>query len=59
MKKEKIEEILVDSGMMRIFDEHASEYGNGTYALTDYPELEKFIALLIYALGAELAGSLK
>lgn len=32
-------EIAYESGMNRILDEHASEYGNGVFESTEYPEL--------------------
>jgi len=37
--------------MVLILEEHASEYGNGTFANTPYPELERF-ANLVYAAAA-------
>jgi hypothetical protein len=33
--------------MVRILNEHAHEYGNGTFENTPYPELEKFAELIV------------
>ena len=39
-------EIAYESGMNKILDEHAAEYGNGMFEDTQYPELEKFAELV-------------
>ena len=44
---ERIEELALLSGMVKILDEHAHEYGNGTFKRTPYPELEKFAELIV------------
>jgi hypothetical protein len=33
--------------MVKILEEHASEYGAGTFENTPYPELEKFAELIV------------
>jgi hypothetical protein len=33
--------------MVKILEEHASEYGAGTFENTPYPELEKFAKLIV------------
>ena len=40
------------AGMVKILDEHASEYGNGTIENTPYPELARFALLIV----SECAG---
>ena len=44
---ERIKELAEQAGMVKILEEHASEYGAGTFENTPYPELEKFAELLI------------
>jgi len=44
---ERIKELLEQAGMVKILEEHASEYGNGMFENTPYPELEKFAELII------------
>ncbi len=39
-------EIAYESGMNKILDEHAAEYGNGMFEDTQYPELEAFAELV-------------
>lgn len=43
----RIQELVIASGMNKILSEHASEYGNGTIENTPYLELEKFAELII------------
>jgi hypothetical protein len=44
---ERILELVKEAGMVKILDEHASEYGDGTFENTPYPELEKFAQLIV------------
>jgi len=44
---ERIKELLEQAGMVKILEEHASEYGNGMFENTPYPELEKFAELIV------------
>ena len=44
---EKIKELARKAGMVKILEEHASEYGAGTFENTPYPELEKFAELIV------------
>jgi hypothetical protein len=44
---ERIEKLVRQAGMVKILEEHAHEYGNGTFENTPYPELEKFAELII------------
>jgi hypothetical protein len=44
---ERIRQLAEQAGMVKILEEHAHEYGNGTFENTLYPELEKFAELLI------------
>jgi len=44
---QRIKELAEQAGMVRILNEHAHEYGNGTFENTPYPELEKFAELII------------
>ena len=46
MNREDIIRMARESRMFRILDEHASEYGNGTFENTLCPELERFAALV-------------
>ena len=43
----RIKELLEQAGMVKILEEHASEYGNGMFENTPYPELEKFTELIV------------
>ena len=43
----RIKELAEQAGMVNILDEHASEYGNGMFENTPYPELEKFAELIV------------
>ena len=43
----RIQQLAEQAGMVKILEEHASEYGAGTFENTPYPELEKFAELLI------------
>jgi hypothetical protein len=42
---ERIRQLAEQAGMVKILEEHASEYGAGTFENTPYPELEKFSEL--------------
>jgi hypothetical protein len=44
---ELIRQFAEQAGMVKILDEHAHEYGNGTFENTPYPELEKFAELIV------------
>jgi len=44
---ERIRELAEQAGLVKILDEHASEYGAGTFENTPYPELARFAELLI------------
>ena len=35
------------AGMVKILEQHAHEYGAGTFEDTEYPELEKFAELIV------------
>jgi hypothetical protein len=40
-------EFAEQAGMVKILEEHAHEYGDGTFENTPYPELEKFAELIV------------
>lgn len=44
---QRIRELALQSGMTRILNEHAHEYGNGQFENTEYPELAKFAELIV------------
>ena len=44
---ERIKLLAEQAGMVKILEEHASEYGNGMVENTPYPELEKFAELIL------------
>lgn len=44
---ERIREFAEQSGMVKILNEHAHEYGNGQFENTEYPELEKFALSIV------------
>ena len=44
---EQIRELAEQAGLVKILEEHAHEYGAGTFENTPYPELEKFAELII------------
>jgi len=44
---ERIKELAKQAGMVKILEEHAHEYGGGTFENTPYPELEKFAELIV------------
>ena len=44
---ERIKELAEQADLVKILDEHASEYGNGMFENTPYPELEKFAELIV------------
>ena len=43
----QIKLLAEQAGMVKILEEHASEYGAGTFENTPYPELEKFAELIV------------
>lgn len=43
----QIKELAHEAGIVKILEEHASEYGAGTFENTPYPELEKFALLIV------------
>ena len=44
---EQIKQLAEQAGLIKILDEHASEYGNGMFENTPYPELAKFAELIV------------
>jgi len=44
---ELIRQFVEQAGMVKILNEHASEYGDGTFENTPYPEMEKFAELIV------------
>ena len=54
MTKDDIMRMAREAGFAAVLEEHASEYGNGTFENTPYPELERF-ANLAAAHKAEVA----
>lgn len=44
---QRIFELALQAGMTTILNEHASEYGNGQFENTPYPELELFAQLVV------------
>jgi hypothetical protein len=48
---QQIQQLAEQAGMVRILNEHAHEYGNGTFENTPYPELEKFAELIVRQCG--------
>jgi hypothetical protein len=44
---ERIRELALQADLIRVLNEHAHEYGNGTFDNTLYPELEKFAELIV------------
>jgi thymidylate synthase ThyX len=44
---QQIRQLAEQAGMVKILEEHAHEYGNGTFENTPYPELEKFVELIV------------
>ena len=44
---ERIRELAKEAGMVNILNEHAHEYGNGTFEDTPYPEMDKFVELIV------------
>ena len=51
MKKDEIMKLALESGFAKILDEHASEYRDFTFELSQdhYPELERFANLVAAA----------
>ena len=43
---ERTKQLAEQAGLVKILEEHASEYGGGTFENTPYPELEKFAELI-------------
>ncbi len=48
---QQIRQLAEQAGMVKILEEHAHEYGNGTFENTPYPELEKFAELIVRQCG--------
>ena len=46
MTQDEIIEMAREAGLIHILDEHAHEYGSGTFENTPYPELEAFANLI-------------
>jgi hypothetical protein len=46
MTQHEIIEMAREAGLIHILDEHAHEYGSGTFENTPYPELEAFANLV-------------
>ena len=46
MTKDEIMRLAREAGLAVVLEEHASEYGNGTFENTSYPELERFANLV-------------
>jgi hypothetical protein len=46
MTQDEIIEMAREAGVIHILDEHAHEYGSGTFENTPYPELEAFANLV-------------
>ena len=44
-------DLAEQADMVKILEEHAHEYGNGTFENTPYPELEKFAELIVRECG--------
>ena len=44
---ERIKELAEQAGLVKILEEHASEYGGGTFENTPYPELDAFAELIV------------
>ena len=60
MNQEDIIRMAHESGMYRILDQHASEYGGGMFEDTPYPELDRFAELRrLYEENKELLAVLK
>ena len=49
MTKDDIIKLAREAGLAAVLGEHASEYGNGTFENTPYPELERFANLVAAA----------
>ena len=56
---ERIKQLAEQAGMINILDEHAHEYGNGMFEDTPYPELEKFVELIVKECGVALSPMLR
>lgn len=44
---QRIQQLALQAGMIKILNEHAAEYGTGTFDSTQYPELAQFAQLII------------
>ena len=44
---ERIRQLAEQAGMVKILDDHAHEYGNGMFEDTPYPEMDKFVELIV------------
>jgi hypothetical protein len=54
---QRIFELARQSGMVQILEEHASEYGNGQFENTPYPELELFAQLIVEECTAKIEAA--
>ena len=45
---ELTKQLAEQAGLVKILEEHAHEYGAGTFENTPYPELEKFAELIVF-----------
>ena len=41
-----IQKALAESGLLKILEEHAGEFGDGVFKLIDYPEIVTFVRLM-------------
>ena len=46
MTQDEVLNLAREAGLIHILDEHAHEYGSGTFENTPYPELEAFANLV-------------
>jgi hypothetical protein len=46
MTKDDLIKLALESGLAKILDEHASEYRDGTFDRSEYPELKAFANLV-------------
>ena len=37
---------LAESGLLKILEEHAGEFGDGVFQIIDYPEIVTFVRLM-------------
>ena len=41
-----IQKALAESGLLKILEEHAGEFGDGIFQIKDYPEIVTFVRLM-------------